>query len=628
EPGFEAMTDRMRAVDAAIEDVRDRCNERIGTEAPLDDLCVRLKAIEAEADSFHSPIYEAKVRLEEAYVLGHAGRAAEIPPVAREARRRLLAGREPRLDSFTQSFERETYLRSFKCEVEACMMLQDAGGGLALCETVIRDFEAGRYRVGSPYRQSAVLGSFAEFYQRAALFAFKLQRWDAMLEAIELIKARSAVRTRLAESQGPVATGESEASLMEQFTAAGRALAANPADGEVQARRRFLWDLLSIVRARDRAPVEIPEFTLASLQAALAEDEALIGYFWLGESTILALAVDAGRFHAERINLEPPDLARFNEWVDFVRGLKTASGSGMDKAIQRLGAILLPGFLRDFIGTKKRLILSPHHALHLFPFHAVRWDEREFVATRFAVRYVPNFSSLLQPWVNHAEERVLTLAIDNFSDPAVPPLRAVERDSEEIGTYYRTRGTQVEALTGTTATRMRFEELRATGALATFRCIHFGTHGLSVFESPNEPMEAKLLLQDGALDCMDLAGLHLTAELAVVSACNSGQRAVVARGTGEIPGDDIFGLQSALFQAGVRCVLGTLWLVETESASAITRTFHRHFAASGEVEVALQNALRDYLADPQTAKGAFYWAPYFISCLGNARNQARAPVMT
>jgi CHAT domain-containing protein len=63
-------------------------------------------------------------------------------------------------------------------------------------------------------------------------------------------------------------------------------------------------------------------------------------------------------------------------------------------------------------------------------------------------------------------------------------------------------------------------------------------------------MESKLMLQNGWIDGLELATFHLPADVAVLSACNSGQRAVGGRGMSSLPGDDIFGLQSALVSGG------------------------------------------------------------------------------
>jgi hypothetical protein len=612
---FDALMARMRFVDTALENVRQQCNQRIGTGESMDDLLVTITTIEAEADTLNSPLHEARCRLERAYVLLHASRAVEMQQAAREARSRLLAGREAKLSSFTHLAERYSYLESLSREVIAGIMQQDFTGALDLCEATIRDFETERYRINSPYRQSARLSHVAEFYRWAAFAAFKLGRWDNMLEAIELIKARSALRSRLIESTAAAPETLSTAELTDAFNQASVALDKDPKDADLVARRRHLWDLLSMARVKQVGAHEIPKFNVVALQATIAADEALIGFFWLSESTILTVAVDRDRFVAERINLDADGVERLDEFVSLVRGLDTVF-LGMDNAVRRLGEILLPKFLRDFIADKQRLMLSPHRALHLFPFHAATWGKNEYVGTRFAIRYVPNFSSLLLPWHGQTENRVLAIGIGRVSDSRFETLTNVEEDVGVIRDYYRGRGIPVESLLGVEASRSRIEALRANGDLGRFRCVHLGTHGVSVFETPTAPMEARVLLQDSALDAMTIAGLRLNAELVVLSACNSGQRAIEARDLGELPGDDIFGLQSALFQSGVHTVLGSLWVVETRSSSFLIKSFHWHYAAGCVTEEALRRALRDYLADPATAKNVYYWAPYFLSSLG------------
>lgn len=616
-PDFAAVMDRMNAVDSAVVEIQQTCNARADAGEPMEDLLTRIGELEAESDQLNSPLYEAKTRLERAYILLKLGRGAELGPVAREARRRLLAGRPASLASFAQSYERYHYLDSLNKEAMACVMTGDFEGSLKICEDTVRDFETQRYGVNSEYRQSALLSWVADFYTWAAFSAFKLARWDNMLDVIDLIKARSAIRSRLM----PADPQKLNAALREEFEQVNAGLEREPGNQALRTRRRQLWDLLSIARAQDVKTGEIPALTVASLQHALEEDEALIGYFWLAESVILVILIDRERFHAERIILNPVQLGKLREFVAFVQGLK--SSHNMDSFVAKLGAILIPAFVRDFIGTKKRLIISPHHSLHLFPFHAARWGEDGgFVGTEFAVRYVPNFVSVLLPWVTSPESgtganRILAIAIRDFANNAAKPLDRVEDDARAIAACYREHGADVETILGSQATRARIDAMRREGALQKFRCIHLGTHGLSVFETPDQPLESRLLLQDGALDAMDIAGLGLNAELAVLSACHSGQRAIQLRELGEVPGDDIFGLQSALFRSGVRSIVGTLWLVETASASPITRAFHRYHAEGNAAEVALQKAVREYLTNPPDGlTGVYYWAPYFISSIG------------
>ena len=608
---FEIKMDRMRAMDEALLQIQQKCNERAAAGQPMDDLLVAVGKLEAEAERLGNSLYRAKTRLGRAYILYHLGRGADLRPVAKEARQLLLDGRPASLSSFAQAFERYYYLESLRRDVEGAIMTVDHESALQICEETIRDFETQRYRVNSEYRQSALLSSVSSFYTWAAFAAFKLERWDNMLEAIDLIKAHSAIRNRLI----PEAPRDAGLELNAKFEQVNGELNTDPNNAELKEKRRQLWDLLSIARGREQPSADAPQLSVTSLQAALAADEAMIGYFWLVETVLLVVLVDQDRFHAERISLQPEQLARLQRFIRFIQELK--SSHNMDGEVARLGAILLPEFVRKFIQTKKRIILSPHHSLHLFPFHAARWGTDGFLGTEFAVSYTSNFSSMMLPWSQPAQERTLAIGISRFANDYAGRLDNVEEDAKAIAECYQANGIGTELLVSKEASRARLQALHLGGELGHFRCLHLGTHGLSVFQLPDQPLESRILLQDGPLDAMELATLGIKAELVVLSACHSGQRAIELREIGEIPGDDIFGLQAALFKSGVRSILGTLWLVESDTASPITRKFHAYVAQGERAEVALQRSVKDYLADPVDGlRGVYYWAPYFISFIG------------
>lgn len=619
---YDALLQRMREIDSKLLKLREECNERAAGEAK-EDLLAAAEQLQNDASALNTPVYVAKTRLERVYILLSLGRAQEMLPLAQEARAILLAGRPESLSSFSQGFERAYYLESLSRQAMAQIILGDFKGVWRTCEETIRDFEIERYRVNSPYRQSTILSAVVEFYKLGAFAAFKLQDWDNMIEAIELVKARSAIRSRLI----PDPPEFSESELAREFEITSAILQNKRAEGsndlaELIDRRRRLWDMLAVARAGNGAVRELPRLRLTSVQSTLADDEALVGFFWLNQGTLLLMCVDRNRFLADRVNLTPSQRKLFDDFISFVQVFKVAQRS-MGATVAKLGAILLPQFCREFVAGKKRLILSPHQSLHLFPFHASRWED-EFVGTRFAVQYVPNFSSLLLPWEGQPENGVLAVAIKDFADPAVPPLANVEQDVLAIQQHYSTLGIPVEVIMGKAATRERLEQLRTQKQLSRFRCVHLGTHGLSVYETPDQPMESALLLQNASLDAMDIARLRFRAELAVLCACHSGQRAIAGRELGELPGDDIFGLQSALFQSGVRSVLGALWHVETESSSALIRAFHRRYSEGNAAEVALQLAIKDYLQDPpRQQREIYYWAPYFISSLGRQQAAGR-----
>jgi CHAT domain-containing protein len=138
-------------------------------------------------------------------------------------------------------------------------------------------------------------------------------------------------------------------------------------------------------------------------------------------------------------------------------------------------------------------------------------------------------------------------------------------------------------------------------------------------------MQSALYFRDGPLTGRQLSALPLRAELVVLAACHSGQRSIAGRGLDKLPGDDMFGLQAAFFEAGVGTVLGTLWPVEDKTAFAIVVDFHRAYAAGASADEALRSAVREHLGHRERRRDAFFWAPFFVSALGYTANAGASP---
>jgi hypothetical protein len=569
------------------------------------------------------PLYEAKWKLGYCYAQRAAGEKQKVLEASEEARAILLAGRPAKLSSLWHRYERTVYLEAVLLKMRALMMLGQLKEGLATCLETIADFEQSRYRVNSPLRQSTLLKSTVEFYTGAAFAAFKLKEWDTLLQVTELVKARTAIRSRLS-ADAPELETEALAKQFDQITAALQE-AGNRPDAvkleDLKARRRDVWDLLAIARAGAAGAAQPPLLSVEAVQSVLAADEALVGYFFLGPPVLLIMKMDRERFEVERIIFETEDeMAPVNELLDAIEKLDASGPLDLDAAIAAAGDLLIPTGVREFLKGKARVIISPHHGLHLFPFHAASWDGKALIE-RCAVRYIPNFSSLLLEWRGATRTGVFALGVSRFAvaGQTWPELKNTENQAREIAGIYAGLQLRTETLTGSGATTEAFRQLASLGGLSGYSALHLATHGTSVFASDaqDEPMESKLVLENGWIDGLELATFHLPADVAVLSACNSGQRAVSGRGMSELPGDDIFGLQSALFQAGVHTVLGSLWPVETQAAYQATSEFHANYARGDPAEIALQKAVLR-LRGANDGAGTFLWAPFFLSSLGTA----------
>jgi hypothetical protein len=611
--GAGSLEDKLRHFELAWTQLNDESDQREAGK-PQDDLLERAMKLEGLAAELHIPLYEAKAKLARATILRNMKRPGEALPLLDEARTVVYAGTLSSFGAFAGSAERGLYELTLRQKVLACADLGDLESVSTVCEEAIRAIESQRYRVNAPEQQSAFLNWRIDFYRMGVWAAWKLENWGQLLERIELVKARSLVRSRLLPETFDLDADK----LRQEFRAVCDQIQDHPTEEQLASlatRRRQIWDLMAIARARSRGTADPVELSVENLKAAIAPDEAALGYFWLAPGVVLAVVADRDDFHVERIALTPEQFSQYQEFVEGVQALESYSDA-LDYYLSALGPILLPSAVREKVIGKQRLVISPHRTLHVFPFHAVPWDG-QFLGQRFAVRYAPNLSSLLLPWHSEAGDQVLVVGIKEFKVPVFEnnPLPLAEIEAERIKQIYEERGVGVRTLIGAGATRKQFHALREE--LLNFRCLHLTTHGTSVFQGDtlDHPMESKLILRDGWLDGLELSDLRLQAELVVLSACNSGQRAVKGRGLAELPGDDVFGLQSALFSAGARSILGALWPLKDESACDLAARFHQHYAAGHPPDKALQAAVNDYL-EHSPRRETYYWAAMFLNTLG------------
>lgn len=597
------------AFDDALHRVRLACNARPDVKQ-LD----ALAQLQAQAESLGARLPRVQVRLEHAYVLLALDRPNEVAPVLDGLLQILFEARPRELGSLTQSAEREFYLMAMLYQARALAALKDRSGLLAACLPVIADIETQRARVNSPYAQSAFLSTRSELYELAAVAAYKLGERDRVLGISELLKARAALGLR-----APRRDDAKVVELDERCRAATAALAAaDPAAAATDAlrqTRRWLFEARALAAAQASEGVMPGQAQIAAIQGTLATDEAALSWFWLGEDVLLVQMIAANRDDLTHIVLDEEGRALLDRHLACVIALAQSPTdeqlepliNELEAVVPALGAVLLAP-VQAFLRGCTRLIISAHRKLHLFPFHAAPLEGAPLI-TRCAVRYVPNLSSLLLPWQGAKLKRVLAVGVGAFERGGYAPLPGAHREAQDVA---KAHGADGQYLLDAT----RADLLHAP--LHDLRCLHLATHGSSVLvgDALDDPSGCGIELRDGALDGQALSLLDLRAELVVLAACHSGQRAIGGRGLAQLPGDDLFGLQAALFSAGAHALLAALWPVDDDSVCAILTDFHRAYAGGSAPDRALQSAIVAHLAAPERRHTLYDWAPLFITALG------------
>ncbi len=163
-------------------------------------------------------------------------------------------------------------------------------------------------------------------------------------------------------------------------------------------------------------------------------------------------------------------------------------------------------------------------------------------------------------------------------------------------------------------------EARVKQMLRDFEILHFATHGIL---EPKDGLQSGLLLateprdgsEDGLLQAREIAGLSLSARLAVLSACQTGEGE-------EALGEGLMGLSWAFQAAGCPAVVASLWSVDDASTSALMTYFYQELTQGVRVDDALRRAALRLRSDPRY-RAPFYWAAFVVT--GNPRSVTPLP---
>lgn len=259
--------------------------------------------------------------------------------------------------------------------------------------------------------------------------------------------------------------------------------------------------------------------------------------------------------------------------------------------LRHLRQVLIPAEVEERLSPQRSLWIVPYGQLHYLPFHALPSRQPHgadgrpsYLGQEVALHTVPSLrllehlASLPVPQGEPFSGLTLVCGISKFGSRA-PALRHAADEALAVAT----------ALAATAETLLLQEEeaslaalakLQGEGYLERFELIHLATH--AVFD-PQDPLSSRILLSDGDLTVADILRLRLQARLVVLSACQSGVSQLA-------PGDEMLGLLQALFCAGARAVLASLWPVDDAASRALMQRLYTGLSQGESPARALQRA--------------------------------------
>ncbi|MDB9517323.1 CHAT domain-containing protein [Roseofilum reptotaenium CS-1145] len=268
------------------------------------------------------------------------------------------------------------------------------------------------------------------------------------------------------------------------------------------------------------------------------------------------------------------------------------------------------------------VIFIPHGSLFLVPFPALQDEQGVYLIEKHTLLTAPSIQVL-----GLARQRARQLSSDLtralvVGNPQMPSLaESLEAEPEPLSPLPGAEAEALviadllgtEALIGTEATEEKITEQMEKASL-----IHLATHGLLDelevlgFRTPGAlafTSTGNTRATDGWLTSEEILDLNLTAQLVVLSACNTGR--------GEITGDGIIGLSRSLIAAGTPSVLVSLWAVPDAPTSELMQAFYRELPKTNNRAAALRQAM---LTTMETFPNPNAWAAFTLVGEGNDPN--------
>lgn len=288
--------------------------------------------------------------------------------------------------------------------------------------------------------------------------------------------------------------------------------------------------------------------------------------------------------------------------------------AGGEKALPQLAKLLLDP-VADLLPRKPGSLVTfiPQRELFLVPFVALPFGkEGETLIDHHTVTLSPSIELLRlarqqgRAVAENGGSEILIVGNPTMpgykprpdrSAEALSPLPGAEAEARQLAGLLG-----AEALTGDAAT-----ETAVSARMESARLLHFATHGILEAEnSYNQSLLSSLAFapspeEDGFLTAKEIARMKLKAELAVLSACDTGR--------GAITGDGVIGLSRGFITAGVPTLVVSLWPVSDE-ATAVLMTHYYSAIQSGTDKAA---ALREAMLETRKAyPAASMWAPFVL----------------
>ena len=383
-----------------------------------------------------------------------------------------------------------------------------------------------------------------------------------------------------------------------------------------------------------------PPLTVSALQQLLPANTGLLQYF-RGDEGMYVFYFDRSTARGLTLNADSSFTHTYERLLANLRDRDQATEQGRSAAAVARFAADAAALYRTLLAPAlenipKKLVVVPDGGLAYLPFElllteastATSYADLPFLLQKTVLRYEYSASLALQKHPRRKPESFFAgyapayesnsnMAArgdenNNCRDADETDFAALLNNQTEVSKIAKLIGGQ--SFLGETATELTFKQHAQES-----RVLHLAMHG---FLNDCDPLYSGLAFSrptrgvvggdsnngkeenDGFLHAYEIYNLKMNAELAVLSACNTG-RGQLAKGEG------VISLARAFKYAGCSNVLMSLWQADDEATEQIMQDFYRHLQKGLGKDEAIRQAKLDYLA-ASNRNHPFFWGAFVL----------------
>jgi CHAT domain-containing protein/Tfp pilus assembly protein PilF len=523
-------------------------------------------------------------------------------------------------------------------------------------EAALAAIESLRFKVNSPHLRATLFASaqrYREFYidllmrmhkQRPGegfdVAAFQASETGRARSLIELlaeagVEIREGVDTLLLEQERTLHDTISDTAARqyrlfkvrhtaEEAAAIARELAALTIEYEqVQSRIRE-------TSPRYAALTQPVPLGLSEIQERVLDSDTLLLEYSLGQERSFLWAVTPSSIESfelpGRTTIEPLARRVYDLLIERNQNLVKA-GAHYAQAASQLSQILVGPVAANL--KNKRLLIAGDGVLQYVPFAALPLPgssdpliaDHEIVTVPSAAVVAVLRHEVVNRRVADKTLAVFADPVFSINDPRVVSSQSTEAVNSVLPNLRRLRFTRNEAdeIARFVADGQKIEAvdfaanrtLATSGDVGHYRIVHFATHGLVNNEHPElsgvvlSLVDEKGRSLNGFLRLYDLYNLKLSAELVVLSACQT------ALGR-EIKGEGLIGLTRGFMYAGAPRVVASLWQVDDRASAEIMKRFYEGMFVQKLPPSAALKAAQVSMWNDKRWRSPYYWAAFTL----------------